>query len=632
MIIHLDYETRSKADLKEVGAHRYAIDPSTEILMAGVSENPPDAPVHLMTKYDYSPEVKDLISRADIIYAHNAPFEQAISWAQAQKFFGFEIPIEKWRCTGAMARKASLPWSLEKLALQLKLTEQKNTEGRRLIRLFCLPNKEGNFNDPKEFPEDWELFKEYCRQDVRTEKAVHHKLKAFELRDESLETFLFDLRLNQTGIPVNVPALKTASKIIKEEQERLTGEFLSHMGFNPTQRELFRRTVGLTDMTSETVEKAIGLGHPQKEILKIYQKLSYAAIKKVDTILDCVCPDGRVRGTLLYYGAGTGRWSGRLVQPQNFKKTPRELRGVTGEVFQALEKGISAEDLSLLYGEPLELIAAVIRQFITVSLDADYSAIEARIICWLADQKDVLEKWRKGEDLYKWMAGHVYGITPDKVDSDQREVGKRIILGAGYGMGAPKFQSSCLEQYGLDLSISLCEKAIQMFRSLCNEITNYWYYLDHNARMAIGQLGTTFGPFTFRSIGGIPFLIFKLRSGRNLVYPYAALETDAKEGRTNLTYWGQIAGQVSYGRVKLYGGKLAENETQATAADIMAHGAIIAEKAGYEIVTLIHDQALAIKRDGQSALQFGNCLATLPKWATGLPLKVEAKECKYYSK
>lgn len=628
----MDYETRSKADLKEVGAHRYAIDPSTEILMAGVSEDSPDAPVHLMTKYDYNPEVKDLISRADIIYAHNAPFEQAVSWAKAKDFFGFEIPIEKWRCTGAMARKAGLPWSLEKLANTLKLAEQKNTEGRRLIRLFSLPNKDGNFNDPKDYSEDWVLFKEYCKQDVVVEKLVHSKLKDFELKKDTLETFLYDLRLNQLGIPVNVSALKTASKIIKDEQERLTKEFIALTGVNPTQREVIRRLVGLPDMLSNTVEEAINTNHPSKKILIIYQKLSYAAIKKVDTILDCVCPDGRIRGTLLYYGAGTGRWSGRLVQPQNFKKTPRELRGISGEVFQKLEEGISADELSLLYGEPLELIAGVIRQFITVSLDADYSAIEARIICWLANQKDVLEKWRKGEDLYKWMAGHIYGISPDKVDSDQREVGKRIILGAGYGMGAPKFQSSCLEQYGLALPIDLCEKAIEMFRSLCNEITQYWYSLDHNARLAIGNPNTTYGPFVFRNVSGIPYLLFRLRSGRSLAYPYAALEANTTNGRTNLTYWGQIAGQVSYGRVKLYGGKLAENETQATAADIMAHGAITAEKAGFEIVTLIHDQALAVKKEGQTPKEFGDCLATLPPWAEGLPLKVEAKECKYYSK
>lgn len=632
MIIHLDYETRSLADLKEVGAHRYAIDPSTEILMAGVSENPPDAPVHLITKYDSNTRVKELILNSEIIYAHNASFEQAVSWAQAQKFFGFEIPIEKWRCTAAMARKAGLPWGLEKLAVQLNLAEQKNTEGRRLIRLFSMPDKNGEFNDPMDNLEDWELFKEYCKQDVRTEKAVHKKLSAFDLTKESLDTFQFDLRLNQTGIPVNIKALKTASNIIKCEQQQLTKQFITLTGVNPTQREVVRNLVDLPNMQSDTIEEAIKLDHPKKQILKIYQNLSYAAIKKVDTILDCVCPDGRVRGTLLYYGAGTGRWSGRLVQPQNFKKTPRELRRVTGEVFQKLEEGISAEDLSLLYGEPLELIAAVIRQFISVSLDADYSAIEARIICWLANQKNVLEKWAKGEDLYKWMAGHVYGIPTDKVDSDQREVGKRIILGAGYGMGATKFQSSCLEQYGLNLPLSLCEKAIDMFRSLCNEITNYWYFLDHSARMAIGQFGTRHGPFECNYIGSIPFLFYRLRSGRNLAYPYPKLEAQEGRGEMSITYWGQLPGTVLYGRVKLYGGKLAENETQATAADIMAHGAITAEKAGYEIVTLIHDQALAVKKEGQTATEFGNCLATLPQWAKGLPLKVEAKECKYYSK
>lgn len=633
MTIFLDIETRSAADLKEVGAHRYAVDPSTEILMMGVSELGADTPVYMWHKYEVDglksdAEVQDLIDRADEIYAHNAPFEQAVMAAQ----WPVAIPISKWRDTAAMARKAGLPWSLEKVAEALELPQKKDLIGKKLIKLFSIPNERSSFNNPSDFSDHYGNFCNYCRQDVITEKAVYEKLKDFALKGDSLATFQFDLRLNQVGIPLNRAALVNADKIINEVQKEQTKIFLDRTGINPTQRERVRLLFDLPDMQSETVENAIKNKHPNEELLQIYQSLSYAAIKKVKTMLDCLCPDDRVRGTLLYYGAGTGRWSGRLVQPQNFKKTPKELRSITHEVFKRIESGATAEELRLVYGEPLELIAAVIRQFISVTLDADYSAIEARLICWLAGQEDVLDMWRQGKDLYRWMAGHVYGIPMESVDSDQREVGKRIILGAGYGMGAAKFQSSCLEQYGLDLSTGLCEKGIQLYRTLCNKITKYWYKLEKDAREAIAKPNIQCGAFKYRSAAGIPYLLFTLRSGRQIAYPKPKIEIDVKTGRDNITYWGQVAGSTQWGRIKLYSGKFAENETQATAADIMAHGAIKAEEAGYEIVTLIHDQALAIKRDGQSALQFGNCLATLPSWATGLPLKVEAKECQYYSK
>ncbi len=275
-------------------------------------------------------------------------------------------------------------------------------------------------------------------------------------------------------------------------------------------------------------------------------------------------------------------------------------------------------------------------------LDGDYNAIEARIICWLAGQNDILAMWAEGRDLYRFMAAHVYAIPEPTVTKDQREVGKRLILGCGYQMGAPKFLATSLEQYQLDLPIALCERGVEIFRDLHDKVVRYWYYLDNQARAALARPGTQCGPFLIRRLAGLPYLMFRLRSGRSLAYPHPKIEKEWDPGdpakgrpgqfREQITYWGQLPMSTQWGRVKLYGGKFAENETQATAADIMAHGSLVAEKRGMAPFALIHDQGLAVREGKATAADFAAALATLPDWAKGLPVKVEAKEVPYYSK
>jgi DNA polymerase len=661
MIVHLDYETRSRADLTSVGAHRYACDPSTEVFMAGISVhdsdevflwvNPKFRTADMLGEND---EATLLLRNADYVYAHNAPFEQAITWGTKfeQQIGIHPIQMHQWRCTAAMARKAGLPSSLEKCAEALGLAQQKDPRGKQLIKFFSLPKPDGTYNAPRDFPEEWLAFGEYCRQDVRTEKAIHKALAAFELQGLPLETFQFDLRMNQLGIPVNVPALRNAQRIIDEVQTKVATEFVALTGLNPTQREKVRELVGLPDMQAETVENAIAqtlvdaeahyrMGQSQdcdrlmrlRRILTLYQQVSYAAVKKIAAMLDWACPDGRMRGVFKYYGAGTGRWSSGGPQLQNAKKATPEMRSRTEPAFRYIARGGTAEGLEEVYGNPLEVIASSIRHFVSGPLlDGDYNAVEARIICWLAGQTDVLEKFQRGEDLYKFMASHVYLIPPERVNKDQREVGKRVFLGAGFQMGASKFQASCREQYQLYLPLDLCERGIEAYRTLCDKVVRYWYYLNNQARAAILAPGKEAGPFVIRKIANLPFLLFKLPSGRSLAYPKPAIEVLPGEERDQITYWGQLPMTVSWGRVKLYGGKLAENCTQGVAADIMACGALEAECRGMPPFALVHDQALASHTDGHTPEEFSAAMATLPDWAKGLPIKVESSVKPFYSK
>ena len=654
-VVHLDLETRSAADLPSVGAQRYAIDPSFEILMASVGCEGTSL-MWVNPQFGGSPDnaaAEALLAQAKEIYAHNAPFELACLWGAMQqgKVSPMPLPvIDRMRCTAAMARKAGLPYSLAKLAEALKLPIQKDTRGRALIKLFSLPQKDGTFADPADHPKEWQEFQDYCRTDREVEQLIHAKLKAFELQGDALATFQFDLRMNLRGIPINVEAAKKAQAIIDDVQTSVLSEFQRLTGLNPTQREKIRELVGLSDMQADTVAAAIAseTDERRRRILELYSKLSYAAVKKIQTMLDCVCPDGRVRGAHMYYGAGTGRWSGQLLQPQNFKKTSVEFRKLTDSAYRAIEAGMPTSAIEALYGDPLEVISYCIRHFIHAPghemLDADYAAVEARIVCWLAGQEDALEEYRAGVDRYQLMAAEIYRRPIAEIkalgkDSDERQLGKMAILGAGFGMGATKFRDSCRLMAGIEISEDLAQQAIDAFRRKHDRVVSYWYKMGDDCLNAVKRPGTTMGAFSTRMVGGVPFLLLRLRSGRSLAYPHPQVTPETyvtKDGQTrereSVTYWGQLPGTVNWGRVKLYGGKLVENEVQATAADFMAHGAITAEQRGMEPFMLVHDQALALRKNGRTPADFEAALGHLPSWAAGMPLKVEAKLCPYYKK
>lgn len=992
MIAHLDYEFRSGVDITDVGSHRTSIDPRFELFMAAVSrEGDPHVylwinPLFHDAGVPHENEAAErILAEATIAYAHNAPNEQANTWGALQQGkacpFKTEPPITIWRCTAAEARKAGLPYSLDKLCAALGLVDGKDRAGKALIKFFSAPKDDGTFNEPRDFPEKWAAFCNYCRQDVRAEIQCGEKLKPFQLTGAALATFQFDLRMNQRGIPINLTAARNAQRIIDEVQAGVRDEFRALTGLNVTQRDKFKTWLGtefpgraaIPNLQSETVQGLIdrqteriatlkrnGFDHDGaiirfetklKNVLTMYQSVSYAAVKKVSTMLDCACPDGRVRGGHMYYGAGTGRWSGKLLQPHNFKKTPPELRPYSGKIYEHLCRSTNAEVIDELFCSPLEGIASSIRHFIhdpkTAMLDGDYSGVEARIIAWLAGQEDVLQEWRDydagtGLGPYKHMAAVIYGIGAEAVTKDQREIGKRIVLGCfgpdtlvvtsrglkaithitcedwlwdgvdwvrsdgviyqgckdtiqlegvtvtenhsvlsgrtwheagylahdggmtsralatalgsllssgsgsasaaefsftefnalvdralttstlpvsttglqrdaiaalrskltirgndigvtqtssqtelcesvfstaflaalpdatvrrinnfiitvveeylsirlggktgesfsdtlsrlltttklqeiltgktsiedmnpatsgspqsektsttggrlrrskngskslngkshvydvanagprsrftiwtdngplivhncGFQMGPDKFQESCRVQYGLDLPMELCVKGIKAFRRKCDRIRDYWWSLNNSAISAIRNPGATFGAFTVRRIAGMSFLMFRLRSGRALAYPHPEVNMvkwvppkDAKveldefgdpiepevKWREEITYWGQIPGSQQWGRIKLYGGKLAENETQATAADFMAHGAITAEARGMPPFMLVHDQGLALK-NGHTEAEFERALGDLPAWAKGFPMKVEVGTTPYFTK
>jgi len=591
-----------------------------------------------------------------LIYAHNAMFEMAICQALLQKTWNIACPsLDRFRCTMSFARRASLPAGLDKLGVTLGLSNLKDARGKTLLRKFSVmqtakrPTKKNPDGLPPRriLPQDdpvaFAELVEYCRQDVRVEQEVARKLRYFD-DDLNNANYSLDARINARGVTVNVGALEHAQKLIEEETEIVSQQFKELTGVNVTQTAKVLAWVNgwnlfkFDNLQAETIDHFLESNRTIPELnivvqaLQLKQSISYASIKKVATMLACVGPfDNRIRGMLTHHGAGTGRWTASLVQFQNMK---RATISNSDDAYREICEGISREMLDICYGPPLEVIGSCIRHFVQDDgplLDADYSAIEARIVAWLAGQEDALEEYRQGVDRYKRMASVIYGVPEDEVNKfPQRFVGKQATLGCGFGMGAPKFRVTCKKMGNYDLPLGLEETAVTMYRAKNKKIVSFWYDTERAAKLAIMRKGTAFevGKLTFmcRDVEGIPFLLMRLPSGRKLAYPRPKVVSD------RIYFYGKLGQTTNWGDVTTWGGTFVENATQAVAADIMAHGAHNAENAGYEIATLIHDQALAYHKPGQTPEEFVELLTDLPPWADGLPIAAEGALVPFYRK
>lgn len=668
---HLDYETYSAADLKTVGQYRYAADPSTQALMVAVAKDNQE-PL-LVTHPDYEspcPEALELLCSASgsAIYAHNAPFEMAITKHRMDPDFGLHpslFPLHNWRCTAVMARRAGLPARLGQVAETLGLADQKDKDGTRLIKKFSVPDKKGNRTYPDDAPEDWEKFRQYCIQDVRTERAVHQALQAFDLVDLQLVGFQLDSVINDRGLQVDVVALRSALKIVQSEAQQANDRFRALTGLNVTQRDKVfqwlvargypQRTLQAVDMTRALHSAPAWADAEAQEALELRQYTSFAATTKIATMLKCAEEDGRVRGALKFYGAGTGRWSGQLIQPQNFKR-PTLKPYETDLAYDLIKNEPKAREvIKGIWHNPLEVVSSTIRHFIKGPFfDADYSSIEARIVCWLAGQDDAVARFAAGVDSYVTMASVVFNKPEPNVTGDERWLGKQTILGCGFGMGPDKFYDQCLELSekfgieGINVTKELAIKAIAAYRSSHSAVVNLWRSCDSAARRAILHPGVGYAAgsklrFVVRKLGPVTYLLMRLPSGRCLAYPHPKVEERMKTFRNKdgtkerksvqaITFFGQIPMKTKWGRVDTYGGKLVENATQATAADIMINGVKNAEDRGFQVATLVHDQALAYYDQSLTPEDFSKALTDIPEWAHGIPVEAEASVQPYYTK
>lgn len=513
---HIDFETYSPEDLKNYGAFKYGEHPDTEILVAAISKDGCDPLV--WSVMDPDPDallmLQEAVESGRPIFAHNAQFEFAVAKYCWGKTFGFAPPaLEQWRCTASLCRLAAIPDSLEKAAQFLGLNHQKDKEGRRLIQLFSVPQKPKEA-DPRtrihwhEAPEDFKKFCEYCAQDVRVEELIHRKLQLLDNESPGHKGFHADLRMNDRGIPVNTRALSNANLLIAEYSDRLVPAFQEATsvpggsvtlpvttqrkapkvvplddGFLPSQREMMMeflkdRGYDADNLQEPTVAhwlENLGmlLTEEAYKALEIYSPIQSASIKKIPAMLDMSCRDGYVRGGLHVYGAiRTHRWAGRGIQPQNFA---RPTVGFTDLAYDMVNNGCSIADIEDNIGPLYAVLTSCVRHFIQPHngnvLQADYSAIEARVAPWLCNAETTLEMFRRGDPVYEQMAVRIFNVALNEVAGEQRFVGKQAVLGCTYQMGPPKFRATC-EKYGYTPSDEMVEAYKPRHKEFVNKMIN----------------------------------------------------------------------------------------------------------------------------------------------------------------
>jgi DNA polymerase len=699
-IYHIDYETASACDIT-LGSYRYANDPSTRILMFAIAKNDED-PV-LWSVADQNPTAREMLREAiqsdAPIYAHNAQFELAISTYRMLADIGIEPPhIDQWRCTLAMCRRAAAPESLAEAAKFFRLNTPKDPRGKALIGIFSDLSKPTTLisptgekqavNAPAELlashgdwsvqlkgagvtmtvREAWDLFCEYCKQDVRVEQRLHEKIKHFELKGDVLKSFQFDLRMNWRGVPVNLTALRHADRTVNELKERLSERFTAVTGLQPSQRNavlawLKARGYQESDLQSGTVSRVLSdppasMTPEAVKALRLRDLLSFAALAKIPTMINAACDDGYVRGTMQWHAARTGRAGGRIIQPQNFRKST--IGDETKLCYKMLCEGWDANWYEELWESPLEAIASSIRHFIQRPdggkfFDADYSSVENKLAAWVVGDTEELEKISNGMDMYKDMAAKMFGVPYDQVTKEQRTIAKPVVLGCGYGVGARSLRDTLEKLYRVKRTRAECKDYVNIYRETHQCTVNAWRELEEAAKAAVTRPGKTFPAlenkvaFCVGSAAGIPYLTFRLPSGRRMYYPYPEVKSkfrayDEEEMEEEpwkreergywveeLSFYGRITGKAAWGRIGTFGSRLLENLCQAMGADLLDYGCQQAEEEGFNVCMIIHDQILAFE-NGRPVSELVEAFCRLQPWAETFPQAASGDIADFYTK
>jgi len=536
----------------------------------------------------------------------------------------------------------SLPESLEKAAKVLCPDQLKDSAGKSLIRKFSV-----DLTPPEDSPEDFAAFVKYCRQDVRTEKAVHAALPIQELPGIEQRVWEVDSDINRRGVRIDTAlargAVAMTTPLTKAANARifeLTGGEVE----KPTQVQRIRawleaQGTPLPDLKAETVEAALlpgsGLSEASREVVAIRAEMSRASTAKFAAMLRCVNSEDRVQGAAKYHIAKTGRWGGRIIQPQNF---PRPNRDVS-DLRQLVRDG-DYESLDVIAGDVMGVLRDSIRSAIVASpgrklLVADEASIEARVLGWVAGDPGYMKAYNRGLDLYRVTASDVYGVLYDEVTSDQRFIGKQCVLGLGYGMGVQTFKDS-IAKTGKVVPDHIIEKAHAIYRKKYKTIVNFWYTVEKACALTLrdGQ-PRGFGHkrcCRVEMVNG--YMTLKLPSGRRLWYPKAYLGTQK-------TSWGEVRPAIRFytqltpalwGATHTYGGRLVENIVQAIARDTLAIALIELEDRGFDPVMHIHDEVVCDAEMDRDVADVEAVLSTRPYWAQDLPLGAEGFESQYYKK
>ena len=652
MIHHLsiDLETFSSVDIKKAGAQAYMRSPDFEILLFAYSLDEGPVQVIDMAQGEKIPWwLYDAMTNPDYIkHAYNAPFE----WGCLSLHMGVKLPPSQWRDTMLHGLYCGYTAGLSATGKALGLPEdkQKLNTGKALIRYFCVPCKKTktngyrNRNLPHHDPERWQLFKEYNAQDVVTEMEIERRLSAFPVPDFVQKQWETDLLINDRGVAVDMDFVHGALAMGETVRTTLTEEAVTISGlYNPNSVKQLAKWLEqetgeeVSNLRKETVSQMLGREQNSdtvQRMLEIRQELGKSSMKKYDAIKHCVAADGRVRGLLQYYGANrTGRWAGRLVQVQNLPRTYTEPL----ELARELVKGGKLDALRLVYGKPNDTLSQLIRTaFVAapghVLIDADFSAIEARVISWLADQEWRLEVFRTHGKIYEASASQMFNVPLERIVKGNpeyalRQRGKVAELALGY-QGSVSAMRAMDTGHQLDnLSDDEVKDIVNRWRDTNPKIRDLWYAFDSAAVQVIncgGSVNVRCCTLAreYDSTQGVSCLTIRLPSGRKLYYVDPAVGQN-RWGNPSITYMG-INDKNKWGRIETYGGKLVENCVQAIARDCLAQAIEHLEAAGYPVVFHVHDEVVIdIKPFTDDKTMLKNVIqimSTPIPWAQGLPL------------
>lgn len=650
-MIHLsiDLETYSDVNLKKAGLYRYVQSPAFEILLFAYSFDGAPTQVIDMAQGEKIPlEVIHALTDPQCLkHAYNAAFE----WYCLSKYMGAQLPPSQWRDTMLHGLYAGYTAGLDATGRALGIPEdkQKLTTGKALIRYFCVPCKptKANGGRTRNYPhhdlEKWALFKTYNGQDVVAEMEIERRLSVFPVPDFVQKQWETDLLINARGVAVDMDFCEGALELGETIRAQLTVEAVQLSGLqNPNSVKQLARWLSaetgddITTLRKETIKELLGrdnADHVQR-MLEIRQELGKTSTKKYDAIEAAVCDDGRVRGLLQFYGANrTGRWAGRLVQVQNLPRTYTEPL----EFARELVKGRKLDALRTIYGSPNDTLSQLIRTaFVAapgnVLIDADFSAIEARVISWLADEEWRLEVFRTHGKIYEASASQMFGVPLERIKKGNpeyslRQRGKVAELALGYQGGVPAMRQMDTGKLLADLPDEEIKDIVDKWRNTNPKIRNLWYSFNDAAIRVIqngGSLRVRCCTFARECdcIRGTTCMTISLPSGRKLYYVEPSVGEN-RWGRPSITYMG-VNDKNKWGRIETYGGKLVENVVQAIARDCLAQAIEHLEAAGLPVVFHIHDEVVidtaAFDTNDAMLDKVVKIMSTPIPWAEGLPL------------
>ena len=648
-----DIESFSPVQLAKTGLYPYAEHPDFELLLFGYSiDGGPVEMVDLANGQSMPDEVlAALVDPSVVKWAHNAAFERVClsAWLRAHHpellADGFLGP-RQWRCTMIWSAYLGLPMSLDAVATVLKLDVQKDTVGKKLIKQFCTPatpsvlNGGKHRNPPSADPTGWARFIDYNRRDVEVELAIHDRLASFPMPEAEWDTYALDQRINDAGILLDHTLVDNAVAVDEHHRNATLARAQTLTGLeNPNspiqlKQWLASRGCELESLAKAEVDAALDTATGEvKEVLELRGDLAKSSVKKYQAMQNVAGTDGRARGLIQFYGAGrTGRFAGRLVQVQNL---PRNYLSDLDQARTLVRTG-NLDALELLYESVPDTLSQLIRTAFIPSpgcrfIVADFSAIEARVIAWLAGETTTLQAFREGKDLYCETASRMFGVPVEKhgVNGELRQKGKIAVLACGYGgsVGALKAMGALT----MGLAEHELKPIVDAWRQANPHIVGLWADVEEAAIAAImSRQPLRLRNLRFSVESGILFI--ELPSGRRLAYVQPRLGEN-RWGGTSITYTGTTAAR-RWGQLETYGGKLVENIVQAIARDLLVTGMHAVAKAGHRIVMHVHDEIVIDEPLGSGFTVADACelMSTLPAWAEGLPLDADGYECAYYRK